>query len=151
MWTKPKFLFKNRTTPCGFAAPLRCSRASPRRSLNCHGIHAFNCRVTRFSLQREIAMFAVLAQVIPLRFHCPFPPSLPTPHPLLLPQFQKLTMGEGGYIGYDAWYPIAPGHALGRYVRSLLRPLLFCAFARLGFHSSLLPPSPNSGYCDNDR
>ena len=31
-------------------------------------------------------------------------------------------MGEGGYIGYDAWFPIAPGHALGRYVQTVLSP-----------------------------
>ena len=67
-------------------------------------------------------MFAVLAQVIPLPLatiffparSASFPPC-PTSSPLPSPfQFQKLTMGEGGYIGYDAWYPIAPGHALGR-------------------------------------
>jgi hypothetical protein len=37
-------------------------------------------------------------------------------------KFQQLTMGEGGYIGYDAWFPIAPGHALGRYVQTVLSP-----------------------------
>ncbi len=67
-------------------------------------------------------MFAVLAQVFLLFIATFFPPprsAAPPPPPLsrLIPspfQFQKLTMGEGGYIGYDAWYPIAPGHALGR-------------------------------------
>ena len=66
-----------------FAAAVR-RHAEPRTAM-AFSIHAFNCRVTQSSLQREIAMFAVLAQVIPLCFHCPFPPSSPTPHPCCFP------------------------------------------------------------------
>ena len=55
-------------------------------------------------------------------------------------QFQKLTMGEGGYIAYDAWYPVAPGHALGRYVlASFLLSISRCRLHR----SCLSPPLTN--------
>jgi hypothetical protein len=72
-------------------------------------------------------MFAVLAQVLFCSFSLPLPLLTSSRYLILAIKFQKLTMGEGGYIGYDAWFPIAPGHALGRYVQIVFcPPPMFC-------------------------